>query len=180
MKSPVFALLIWLFVWTMPVFSQTTDVPETADHTVVEDPYQQKSPAVAFWRSALFPGLGQRYVEQKTKSYILAGTEVLLLSACLYEYERTDHYSDLLEQSTPADQAAIYDHYSQHYQRRNTLLWINGIFWFLNAADAYVQAHLYNFDTPLNFDVSFSQQNQDLSVICYVNLPIPGSSDNHK
>ena len=93
-----------------------------------------KSPTVAMIRSALLPGWGQWYNDQKWKALLVFGGEVALVGNAVY-------YNQRVAKGTSDDERRFYR------DVRGRFLW-----WFLavhllNVLDAYVDAHLWNFDT---------------------------------
>ncbi|OQY29161.1 MAG: hypothetical protein B6244_04810 [Candidatus Cloacimonetes bacterium 4572_55] len=128
----------------------------------------QKSPSTAFCRSILFPGLGQRYIQEKRKGILFTGIEIGLLGATLYEHNRTRHYDDQLGRVSNDQYNSIHKKYVDHYDRRQNLIWINVAFWLYNAADAYVYAHFIDFDKPL--DLSMQHNAADNSTVLYIEL----------
>ena len=170
--------LVLVFFSVSVCFAQTLEKKYKRPVEIENQVRLTKSPTVAFWRSAIIPGLGQHYVGQKKKSYLIGSAELLLIAATAYEYERTSHYSDLVDHylaelnaapgniSVQNSYKSVYNKYNQHFERRNTLVWTNAIFWFLNAVDAYVQAHLFEFDRPLDFESKISLSEHQPDVIC--------------
>ena len=100
-----------------------------------------KSPVGALWRSALIPGWGQWYTEHRWKSVLIAGTEIFFAGATLYEDAQISRSATSWE----------VDH---HRSRRTTFfLWLIGTCVY-SLIDAYVDAHLYEFDRDLE-DVTY-------------------------
>lgn len=88
---------------------------------------ESKSPTGAAVRSALFPGWGQFYNRKPVKGALFLAGEACLLAQIGREQRQADE--------------------DVHRQRRNTLvLWWAGVKLFA-IIDAYVDAHLYDFDT---------------------------------
>lgn len=97
--------------------------------------------------SASYPGLGQFLNGREAKAAVIGAAEALLVAGLVVEDRRTRnayrHYQETRE-------AAWFDEYSRHYDRRQTLLW-----WVIGAAlyamtDAYVDAHLEGFGESLS------------------------------
>ncbi len=133
-------------------------------------PEIKKSPAAAFWLSVIFPGTGQGYIGKKSSSYIFAGLELAFLGVMLYEHDRTRHYSVLMDRVEANQFYAAKDNYSRHYNRRRNLIWVNIAFWLYNATDAYVQAHMLNFDKPFDLDTNIRFDENKESTILYFAL----------
>ena len=95
-----------------------------------------KSPRGAVCRSALVPGWGQWYTGHRWKAALVAGTEVFLVGAAVYEHGQVSRSTILSE----AD---------RHRDRRTTfVLWFMGTLVY-SLLDAYVDAHLYGLDEGL-------------------------------
>ncbi|MFH1008132.1 MAG: DUF5683 domain-containing protein [Candidatus Latescibacterota bacterium] len=96
---------------------------EVSADTAHTDASAAKSPRGALLRSLALPGWGQWYNERPVKGAVIFSTELFLGGAILYENRR-----------------------SLDFQRRNTyFLWFLGVLLY-NLADAYVDAHLYDFE----------------------------------
>ena len=107
---------------------------------------ETKSPTVAMIRSALLPGWGQWYNDQKWKALLVFGGEAALVGNAIY-------YNQQVANSTSDDERRFYR------DVRGRFLW-----WFLavhllNVLDAYVDAHLWDFDTGP--DLSLRQEDQE-------------------
>lgn len=94
----------------------------------------EKSPRGAILRSALIPGWGQWYNEQKLKALVVFSGEMALLGTAVY-------YNQLAVKSTMDYEREFYE-----YNRGRFLWWLLGVH-LINILDAYVDAHLWNFDT---------------------------------
>lgn len=99
-----------------------------------------KSPTLSAWLSFLIPGGGQFYTENYLKGVLITGVQGYLI----YEFNRI--YNLKKEKGIP----------DTTYERKMVY---NSI-WYLIAltysiADAYVSAHLYNFEKDTTLNVSF-------------------------
>ena len=110
-------------------------IQNTLEDSVQNIKLAQKSPKGAFIRSVAFPGWGQWYNGQKIKAFLAFSVEGFLIGLSIY-------YNRKAQQSEEGSQLEE--------------LWTdrrNGTYWFLLAAtllsgvDAYIDAHLYDFDT---------------------------------
>lgn len=172
------SLLVWVMLiflpglcngQPLPADSDSIDIqiapnaiPPPASHPV------QKSPATAFWRSILYPGLGQHYIDEHTKGYIFNGIQAALAVAIFYEHDRTNFYSDKVERVPQNDKQETYDTYQKHFNRRRNLIWMNVVFWLYNSADAYVNAHLLDFDRPVDLTSEIRLDPVDASPTYYL------------
>lgn len=93
-----------------------------------------KSPKSAMIRSLVFPGLGQFYNEQYIKAVIVLAGQSTLIGFSFYYNSRAR------ESATPLEK----DFYKD---RRNLMYWWIGAATLLSMLDAYIDAHLYDFDT---------------------------------
>lgn len=101
------------------------------------------SGAAAMAASAVYPGLGQLLNGKEHKSAVLSAVEVLLVAGLLVEDRRTRNALRLYEQTGDED---YFDDYSEHYDRRQTLVWWVVIAALYGLTDAYVDAHLADFE----------------------------------
>lgn len=102
-------------------------------------------PAQALLASAAYPGLGQLMNEAEPKAAVLGGVEAFLVARLVLEDRRTRHSLRLYNQT---GQGRYFDAYSEHFDTRQTLLWWVVVAALMGIADAYVDAHLDNFDVP--------------------------------
>jgi len=100
--------------------------------------------------SALVPGGGQFYNGKPVKGAVIIGIQGFLIGSAIYHDGKQQHYQKLLEGAT----AATMNYYTQKRndyrdEVRNDYWWI-GTTLFLSIADAFVDAHLYNFRAEKN------------------------------
>ena len=96
-------------------------------------PHIRKSPRTALIRSALFPGWGQWYNGQKIKAILVLGGEATLIGYSIF-------YHNKAARSTEAYQRDYYE-----YNGNRFIWWLAGLH-VLSILDAYVDAHLWDFD----------------------------------
>lgn len=108
-------------------FSQTQPL-ESAKDTVIT-----KNPTGAMVRSILVPGLGQFYNGKWFKGIVIAGTEVGLIANAV-----------VLNQW--ANEAETDDERYFYLDNRNLSFWLIGATILYSMTDAYVDAHLFDFD----------------------------------
>lgn len=94
----------------------------------------EKSPRGAMLRAALMPGWGQLYNDQKLKALLVFGGEMALVGNAIY-------YNQIAHKSQTVDERRFYQ------DMRGQFLWWLFAIHLLNILDAYVDAHLWNFDT---------------------------------
>ncbi len=114
-----------------------------------------KSPRGAVIRAVAFPGWGQWYNGKKFKAVLAFGTEVGFLSASIWHNQRVvkrlgDEYND--------DYKNEYREF--HLNMRNQYIWYLAGAILYAMADAYVDAHLYEFDE--SSDLAFLKQHFSL------------------
>jgi len=99
-----------------------------------------KSPTGAVIRSALIPGWGQWYNGQKLKALLVVGVELGLVGEAIY-------YNQLAAKSSTVWERDFYEDW------RSRFLWWLLAAHILNMLDAYVDAHLKDFDTGPNLSI---------------------------
>jgi hypothetical protein len=164
MKWMVVALLAFV---TPSLFGQIETVPATQDSIVPPEPvfptgtvtgridtvttyHPTKSPGMAMLYSALLPGAGQVYNESYWKAPIIVGFGVYFVSMWLHNNRLYEDYRDqYIASITPEDPNGNTNLQSlrEFYRdQRDTFTWYFFILYFLNIADAYVDASLYDFN----------------------------------
>lgn len=109
-----------------------------------------KSPLKAVLLSAILPGLGQAYNESYWKLPIVAVAGGTLGYYIFYNNGKFLDYRDKYEASQTPDNPGGDDRYKRlresYRDLRDTYLLYFAIFYLVNLADAYVDAHLYDFN----------------------------------
>ncbi|MGD8779928.1 MAG: DUF5683 domain-containing protein [Ignavibacteria bacterium] len=109
----------------------------------------QKSPWGAVLRSALVPGFGQFYNESYWKIPVFFGFFGYYLYGWIHYNDKYKTYRDLYSQSLIDDENGNSDYrtYRDFYvdQRDKFAIYI-GLTYFINLVDAYVDAHLFDFN----------------------------------
>jgi len=102
----------------------------------------------ALARSAVFPGWGQFYNEKYVKAALVFGVETTYIVLAADEWRKTNFHKRNFQSAPPfsPEQYWEFDQYQFHRDRRNLYLWVISGIIFLSMFDAYVDAHLYNFD----------------------------------
>jgi len=109
---------------------------QPADSTRVAPPRKAKSPSGALIRSMLVPGWGQLYNGKYLKALVYAGTQLSFVYGAHVQNNRYHHYRDLGDD-------VVADFYKS--DRNRLLWWLFGIT-LLSMGDAFVDAHLSQFD----------------------------------
>jgi len=146
-------LLIILFSISSSVFAQTNDTT-AAQNTLLNSNFEmRKSPTGAMLRSAVLPGWGQFYNESYWKVPIVWGVTgwfVYMWTDRNSEYKNyQDLYNKSLDESSNGDSKlkSLRDFYRDD---RDLFSFYIGLTYFLNLIDAYVDAHLFDFDVGVN------------------------------
>jgi hypothetical protein len=116
----------------------------------------QKSPWGAALRSAVIPGFGQFYNESYWKIPIIWGTGALLISGWVYN---NNLYNDNKNLFISTGQT-LYQYRRDFYrnERDNFSIYLV-VLYVLNILDAYVDAHLYDFNVEEDFITGSSRFN---------------------
>lgn len=118
---------LFLLLGTACLKAQSTTNTDSVSAPVV------KSPRGAMLRSAFVPGWGQWYNNQKLKALIVFGCEMTLVGSAVY-------YNQLAARSTTEYEREFYA------DNRSRFLWWLLAAHLINILDAYVDAHLWDFD----------------------------------
>lgn len=132
---------------------ETNAVPFAASSRIDTIPSEYtpaKSPWLAVLFSAVVPGAGQVYAASYWKVPIIVGFGVYFASQWLDNNRRYRDYRDKFRASITPDLPSGNPQYLQlrefYKDQRDTFTWYFTILYFLNLADAYVDASLYDFD----------------------------------
>ncbi len=107
-----------------------------------------KSPKGAMIRSLVFPGLGQFYNGQYIKAVIVLAGQSTLIGFSFYYNNELRKSTAALEKSTTTLDMELYASAKAFYRdQRNRMYWFIGAATLLSMLDAYIDAHLYEFDT---------------------------------
>ena len=163
-----FLLVLFVFL-SLNTVRRAQISPDSLENINLEDSVvvMSKSPTGAMLRSALLPGWGQIYNGAYWKAPIVWS----LIGYFAYGWSVTNtYYQDYKElyqkslQDSPTGNTA-YLRYREHYRdQRDFFAFYIALTYFLNIVDAYVDAHLFDFDAEfsgrtkevkLNFRVNF-------------------------
>jgi hypothetical protein len=126
------------------ILSCSSFAQEKADSVRVV-PSIEKSPSGALLRSALMPGWGQWYTDHKFKAILVFGAQLALIGNAVY-------YNQMAVRSRTSDERDFYLDY------RSRFTWYAIGFYLLNLLDAFVDGHLWNFDTGPDLSVGGAQE----------------------
>jgi len=125
---------------------------------------QKTNPAGALFRSAFVPGWGQFYNKKYIKSVIVAGVEVYLINGVYTNWKDANRHKDNFESADddPDYQALEFARYEDALDSRGGYSWFLAAAIFYSMFDAYVDAHLSNFDQEDKaFDVYIGPVNEN-------------------
>ncbi|MCK4696245.1 MAG: hypothetical protein KAT74_10805 [Candidatus Cloacimonetes bacterium] len=104
----------------------------------------EKKPFKAAVLSFIIPGGGQFYNESYWKFGAVCAIEGTLIGLTAYNYFKSEDCYN--KYKTNPENEDYYDKYSDYYYKSQNTLWWLGTFIFISTIDAYVDAHLFNFD----------------------------------
>lgn len=128
----------------------------------------QKSPSVAMLKSALIPGWGQFYTESYWKIPVIWGFLGYYVYGYIRQNDKYNQFSSLYLEAlnNNSSVASNYKLIRNFYRdSRDSFIIYFGIAYLLNILDAYVNAHMFDFDvstdifgnskTEINFKIGF-------------------------
>jgi len=129
----------------MAMFSPAASGTETAPGSTpwTQDGSNRYSGTIAMMASAGYPGLGQLLNGAEPKAAIIGVVETFLVAGLVIEDRRARNSLRLYKQT---NDDRHYDDYSEHFDKRQTLVWWAAVAALYGLADAYVDAHLAGFD----------------------------------
>ncbi|MBI9072115.1 MAG: hypothetical protein JEY94_10985 [Melioribacteraceae bacterium] len=148
-------IILLFFLIVLPLNAQT-EQDTTSNVQPVDSLFvMQKSPSGALWRSAVIPGWGQIYNESYWKAPVFWGFLGYNISVWIrnnddYHKWRNKISDNKYNDDFSADDLATAQKYRDFYheQRDQFAVWI-ALTYILNLVDAYVDAHMFDFDvTP--------------------------------
>jgi hypothetical protein len=117
---------------------------------------ERKSPMGALLRSVVFPGWGQFYNRKHLKGLVVFGAETTFITLAAIEWSRMNTHKRNFQNPDYPDRYWEFEQFQFYEDRRNQFLWITAGIVFLSMFDAFVDAHLYNFDREQVRDLSVS------------------------
>jgi len=102
----------------------------------------KKKPLKAAALSFFIPGGGQFYNESYLKSGIILTVEGTLLGITIYHHLKSENYYNKYKKTMSVD---YYQRYLNYYYKRQNDLWWVGTVILLSTIDAFVDAHLSDF-----------------------------------
>lgn len=112
--------------------------------------HPSKSPGLAMLFSAVLPGAGQAYNESYWKVPVVLGFGIYFASSWLHNNrlykDYSDQYKASITASIPGGDSRLLNIREFYREQRDTFTWYFAILYFINIADAYVDASLYDFN----------------------------------
>jgi len=141
-RSLKFALALLIVLIAM----QSTADCQNADTTVLK----RKNPTGALFRSLFVPGWGQFYNDKYIKAAIIAGIEIYLINEVYTHWHKASIHEDNFKNAfdNPVFQAEEFAKYEKELDKRGNATWFLAAAVFFSMFDAYVDAHLSDFDQP--------------------------------
>lgn len=134
-----------VLVGVVAVFSQAASGAGAAGGSTPGEKAGSNRPhgTTAMVASAAYPGLGQLLNGKESKAAIISVVETFIVAGLIIEDRRARNSLRLYKQTSDD---RYYDDYSEHFDRRQTLIWWAAVAALYGLADAYVDAHLAGFD----------------------------------
>lgn len=115
----------------------------TAQEPSLSPALKKRIPMKAAGLSMLLPGGGQMYNQQYIKAGIVVALEGLCVGYAIYHDSESDKYYKRYKETNSVFDYAEYERFYE--KRQSDLFWLGTVI-FLSALDAFVDAHLYNFE----------------------------------
>lgn len=127
-------ILVFLILFSFHAFGEEVEV-------------KVKKPFKAAALSLFIPGGGQLYNGAYLKSIGVLALETSMIGLAAYHHFKAEDYYDKYRISDNEDD---YNDYLDYYYKRQSDLWWLGAIVFLSTIDAFVDAHLFNFEEKKN------------------------------
>jgi Family of unknown function (DUF5683) len=131
-------ILISLFLFVLNISSEEVSI---------EKEPANKVPMKAAALSMFIPAGGQFYNESYWKASGVLALEGSLIGLAIYHHLKAEDYYKKFE---PNSSPFYYSQYVKFYNKRQSDFWWLGTVIFLSTIDAYVDAHLFNFEENKN------------------------------
>lgn len=129
-------------------------------------------PTGALLLSAAIPGGGQFYNRKYIKTILYGGTELYLLSYVRWRWKQMDeHWRNVENAEDDIIKAEQFSLYERRRDSRNIHIWLTALVVFVSMFDAYVDAHLADFDQPDKaFDVFLAPEDDRIQLSLVYNF----------
>lgn len=138
-------------------YSQSEQIKSDSVQTDTTKFEMKKSPWGAVLRSAIIPGFGQFYNESYWKIPVVWGALGYFGYVWVDQNDKYKTYRDLYTQSFITNQSGDEKYYNareSYKDQRDLVAVFIGLTYFLNLVDAYVDAHLFDFDISEGNNIS--------------------------
>lgn len=127
-----------------------------------------KSPGGAVLRSAILPGWGQLYNESYWKVPIVVGLSGFLIYGIVSEHadyaDYADQYAATITPDRPGGDLRLKLFREFYRDRRDTYAWWFLVTYLVQIADAFVDAHLYDFDVSSDMRLTLTPTRLSLGI----------------
>lgn len=104
-----------------------------------------KNPYKAMVLSALLPGGGQVYNNAYIKAVAVVGLQAYLVNSAFYNHDKMEQFEAMMDGSGSFDDLLYQSRWDKYRDNLRSDYWWIGTVMVLSVADAFVDAHLYNF-----------------------------------
>lgn len=130
---------------------------------IADEESRKKQPLKAAALSCILPGGGQLYNGKYLKSGFVIAVEGSFIGLAAYHHLEAEKYYDKYKISLSETD---YNGYVKYYERRQSdFFWIGTII-FLSAIDAYIDAHLFDFEEKKN-KIHLKFENNTVGLVYY-------------
>ncbi len=123
-----------------------------------------KNPTLAGTMSVFIPGTGQFYNEKYLKGSVFIVAQASLVKAVVHYNKRTKEFRKKVHELDEVN-FSLQKRYEDYYEKRQSYIFWLGASVFLSGIDAFVDAHLFNYNIKKNeIKVKFEEDKIQLSV----------------
>jgi hypothetical protein len=132
------------------LYAQNKDQKEQEKIPVAQDkktvvPEKKQNPYKAMLLSAVLPGGGQVYNHAYVKAVVVIGVQAYFVNSAIGNYNKMEHYRSIMNDGSTLENALNRQQRDNYRNDLKSDYWWIGTTLFLSVADAFVDAHLYNF-----------------------------------
>jgi hypothetical protein len=139
--------------------SRADEEIEPAAEGPAKEPGRFDSPSWVMFRSLLIPGWGQAKNGAWAKAVLVAGLEITFFNQLISERRSVDDYERKAEED-PDNADEYLAAADRHRERFRDWVWWTGLLILLSMGDAYVDAHLKDFDVRLQAEPQIEEANE--------------------
>ncbi len=139
--------------------SRANEEIEPAAEGPAKEPGRFDSPSWVMFRSLLIPGWGQAKNGAWAKAVLVAGLEITFFNQLISERRSVDDYERKAEED-PDNADEYLAAADRHRERFRDWVWWTGLLVLLSMGDAYVDAHLKDFDVRLQAEPQIEEANE--------------------